>query len=95
MIILAALLLLKLIRCKELEVQENTCLFVSCNRSEHTTEYCNGYRAGAVESDINDDPDENITPSKVTCQDGTPGSEYCQGYQQGYADEDHAMFSPH
>jgi hypothetical protein len=69
--------------------------FVSCNRSQHSNEYCNGYRAGAVESDINDDPDENITPSKVTCQDGTPGSEYCQGYQQGYADEDHAMFSPH
>ena len=69
--------------------------FVSCNRSEHTMEYCNGYRAGAVESDINDDPDENITASKVTCQGGTSGSEYCKGYQQGYADEDHAMFSPH
>ena len=26
--------------------------FVSCNRSEHTNEYCNGYRAGAVDSDI-------------------------------------------
>jgi hypothetical protein len=69
--------------------------FVSCNKSQHNTEYCNGYRAGAVESDINDDPDENITPSKVTCQGGAPRSEYCQGYQQGYADEDHAMFSPH
>ena len=69
--------------------------FVSCNRSEHIIEYCNGYRAGAVDSDINDDPEENITPSKVTCQGGTPRSEYCQGYQQGYADEDHAMFSPH
>ena len=69
--------------------------FVSCNRSEHTNEYCNGYRAGAVDSDINDDPDENITASKVTCQGGTSGSEYCKGYQQGYADEDHAMFSPH
>jgi hypothetical protein len=69
--------------------------FVSCNKSEHTTEYCNGYRAGAVQSDVNDNPDENITPSKVTCEGGTPGSEYCRGYQQGYADEDHAMFSPH
>jgi hypothetical protein len=69
--------------------------FVSCNESQHSIEYCNGYRAGAVESDINDDPDENITPSKVTCQSGTPRSEYCRGYQQGYADEDHAMFSPH
>jgi hypothetical protein len=69
--------------------------FVFCNKSQHTTEYCNGYRAGAVESDVNDDPDENITPSKVRCQGGTPGSEYCHGYQQGYADEDHAMFSPH
>jgi hypothetical protein len=69
--------------------------FVSCNRSQHIIEYCNGYRAGAVDSDINDDPDENITASKVTCQGGTPRSEYCQGYQQGYADEDHAMFSPH
>jgi hypothetical protein len=68
---------------------------VSCNKSQHTTEYCNGYRAAAVESDVNDDPDENITPSKVTCQGGAPGSEYCRGYQQGYADEDHAMFSPH
>jgi hypothetical protein len=48
-----------------------------------------------VDSDINDDPDENITASKVTCQGGTSGSEYCKGYQQGYADEDHAMFSPH
>ena len=70
--------------------------FVSCNKSEHTTEYCNGYRAGAVQSDVNDDPDENITPSKVPCEGGRPGSEYCAGYQQGYADEDHAMFSaPH
>ena len=69
--------------------------FVSCSRSEHSIEYCNGYRAGAVDSDVNDDPDENITPSKVTCQGGTSGSEYCHGYQQGYADEDHAMFSPH
>ena len=69
--------------------------FVSCNKSQHSLEYCNGYRAGAVESDINDDPDENITPSKVTCQSGTPRSEYCRGYQQGYAVEDHAMFSPH
>ena len=68
--------------------------FVSCNESQHSIEYCNGYRAGAVESDVNDDPDENITPSKVTCQGGTSGSEYCRGYQQGYADEDHAMFSP-
>jgi hypothetical protein len=42
--------------------------FVSCNRSQHIIEYCNGYRAGAVDSDINDDPDENITASKVTCQ---------------------------
>jgi len=25
----------------------------------------------------------------------TYSSEYCHGYQQGYADEDHAMFSPH
>jgi hypothetical protein len=69
--------------------------FVSCNRLEHTAEYCNGYRAGAVQSDVNDDPDENITPSKVTCEGGVPSSEYCQGYQQGYSDEDHAMFSPH
>jgi hypothetical protein len=69
--------------------------FVSCNRSQHSNEYCNGYRAGAVESDVNDDPDENITPSRVTCEGGTSGSEYCAGYQQGYADEDHAMFSPH
>jgi hypothetical protein len=67
--------------------------FVSCNKSQHSIEYCNGYRAGAVDSDVNDDPDENISPSKVTCQDGTPSSEYCHGYQQGYADEDHAMFS--
>ena len=66
---------------------------VSCSRSQHTTEYCNGYRAGAVQSDIDDDPDENITPSRVICQGGSPGSEYCRGYQQGYADEDHAMFS--
>jgi Family of unknown function (DUF5906) len=69
--------------------------FVSCNKSEHTTEYCNAYRAGAVESDVNDNPDENITPSKVPCEGGSPGSEYCAGYQQGYADEDQAMFSPH
>ena len=69
--------------------------FVSCNISQHSTEYCNGYRAGAVESNVNDDPDENITPSKVTCQGGTPSSEYCLGYRQGYADEDHAMFFPH
>jgi hypothetical protein len=69
--------------------------FVSCNKSEHTTEYCNGYRAGAVQSDVNDNPDENITPSKVTCEGGVPSSEYCKGYQQGYADEDHAMFSAH
>jgi hypothetical protein len=69
--------------------------FVSCNKSQHSIEYCNGYRAGAVDSDVNEDPDENITPSKVTCQGGTPSSEYCHGYQQGYADEDHAMFSPH
>lgn len=66
---------------------------VSCNKSEHTIEYCNGYRAAAVQADVDDDPDENITPSKVTCQGGSPGSEYCRGYQQGYADEDHAMFS--
>jgi hypothetical protein len=69
--------------------------FVSCNKAEHTKEYCNGYRAGAVQSDVDDDPDENITPSKVTCKGGSTGSEYCAGYQQGYADEDHAMFSPH
>jgi hypothetical protein len=68
--------------------------FVSCNKSEHTTEYCNGYRAGAVQSDVNDDPDENITPSKVPCEDGSLDSEHCAGYQQGYADEGHAMFSP-
>ena len=68
--------------------------FVSCDKSQHNIEYCNGYRAGAVDSDVNDDPDENISPSKVTCQGGTSGSEYCHGYQQGYADEDHAMFSP-
>jgi hypothetical protein len=69
--------------------------FVSCNRSQHSIEYCNGYRAGAVDSDINDDPDENTTPSKVKCQIGiSAGSEYCHGYQQGYADEDHAMLSP-
>jgi hypothetical protein len=68
--------------------------FVSCNKSQQNIEYCNGYRAGAVDSDVNDDPDENISPSKVTCQGGTSGSEYCHGYQQGYADEDHAMFSP-
>jgi hypothetical protein len=69
--------------------------FVLCNKSEHTTEYCNGYRAGAVQSYLNDNPDENITPSKVTCEVGSPGSEYCQGYQQGYADEDHVMFTSH
>jgi hypothetical protein len=69
--------------------------FVSCNNSQDTTEYCNGYRAGAVDSDINDDPDENIPAFKVRCQGDSPGSEYCQGYQKGYADEDHAMFSPH
>ena len=68
--------------------------FVSCNKSQHSIEYCNGYRAGAVDSDINDDPDENTTPSKVKCQIGISGSEYCHGYQQGYADEDRAMFSP-
>jgi hypothetical protein len=72
---------------------------VSCNKAAHTTEYCNGYRAGAVESDVDDDPHEDITPSQVTCdghsEGGTPGSEYCAGYQQGYADEDHAMLSPH
>ena len=56
--------------------------FVSCNKSQHNIEYCNGYRAGAVDSDVNDDPDENIIPSKVTCQGGTSGSEYCHGYQQ-------------
>jgi hypothetical protein len=67
---------------------------VSCNKSQHTLEYCNGYRAGAVQADVDDDPDENIIPSKVTCQGGSPGSEYCRGYQQGYAGEDHAMFSP-
>lgn len=69
--------------------------FATCNRSEHTTEYCNGYRAGAVDSDVHDDPDENITPSQVACKGDSPGSEYCAGYQQGYADEDHEMFSPH
>jgi hypothetical protein len=73
--------------------------FVSCNRAKHTTEYCNGYRAGAVQSNVDDDPQEDITSSNVPCngptEGGTPGSEYCSGYQQGYADEDHAMFSPH
>jgi hypothetical protein len=68
---------------------------VSCNKSEHTVEYCNGYRAGAVQADVDDDPNENITPSQVTCEGGSPSSEYCRGYQQGYADEDLAMFSPH
>jgi hypothetical protein len=72
---------------------------VLCNRAKHTTEYCNGYRAGAVQSDVDDDPEEDTTPSQVTCngptEGGTPGSEYCAGYQQGYADEDHAAFSPH
>jgi hypothetical protein len=67
---------------------------ISCNKSEHTVEYCNGYRAAAVQADVDDDPDENITASKVTCRGDSPGSEYCRGYQQGYADEDHAMFSP-
>jgi hypothetical protein len=68
--------------------------FVSCNKSQHSIEYCNGYRAGAVQSDVDDDPDENITPSQVTCDGGSSGSEYCAGYQQGYSDEDHKMFSP-
>jgi hypothetical protein len=45
--------------------------FVPCNKSQHSIEYCNGYRAGAVDSDVNDDPDGNISPSKVTCQGGT------------------------
>jgi hypothetical protein len=63
---------------------------VSCNKTEHTVEYCNGYHAGAVQSDVDDDPDDNTMPSKVICQGGSPGSEYCHGYQQGYADEDHA-----
>lgn len=63
---------------------------VSCNKTEHTVEYCNGYRAGAVQSDVDDDPDDNTMPSKVICQGGSPGSEYCRGYQLGYADEDHA-----
>jgi hypothetical protein len=63
---------------------------VSCNKTEHTVEYCSGYHAGAVQSDVDDDPDDNTMPSKVICQDGSPGSEYCSGYQQGYADEDHA-----
>jgi len=45
-------------------------------------------------TDVDDDPDENIIPSKVRCQEGSPVSEYCRGYQQGYADEDHAIFSP-
>jgi hypothetical protein len=58
-------------------------------------EYCNGYRAGAVQADVDDDPNENITPSQVTCEGGSPSSEYCRGYQQWYADEDLAMFSPH
>ena len=66
----------------------------SCDKLQHTIEYCNGYRAGAVQADVDDDPNENITSSKVTCQGGNPGSEYCSGYQHGYADEDHAMFSP-
>lgn len=66
---------------------------LSCNKSEHTIEFCNGYRAAAVQADVDDDPDKNITPSKVKCQGGSPGSEYCRGYQQGYADEDHAMLS--
>lgn len=72
---------------------------VSCDRAKHSTEYCNGYRAGAVQSDVNDDPHENINPSQVTCngstEGGNPGSEYCRGYQQGYANEDLAMLSPH
>jgi hypothetical protein len=63
---------------------------VSCNKTEHTVEYCNGYHAGAVQSDVDDDPDDNTTPSKVICQGGSPSSEYCRGYQIGYADEDHA-----
>lgn len=63
---------------------------VSCNKTEHTVEYCDGYHAGAVQSDVDDDPDDNTMPSKVICQGGSPGSEYCRGYQQGYADEDHA-----
>ena len=67
---------------------------ISCNKSQHTGEYCNGYRAGAVQADVDDDPDENITASKVLCQGGSLSSQYCRGYQQGYADEDHAMFSP-
>jgi hypothetical protein len=72
---------------------------VSCNKAAHTTEYCNGYRAGAVQADVDDNPHEDITPSQVTCdghsEGGTPGSEYCAGYQQGDADEEHAMYSPH
>ena len=73
-------------------IQEaHLCRVINYKRS---IEYCNGYRAGAVGSDVNDDPDENITASKVTCQGSTPSSQYCHGYQQGYADEDHAMFSP-
>ncbi len=72
---------------------------VSCDRAKHITEYCNGYRAGAVQSDVDDDPHENITPAQVTCngstEGGTPGSEYCSGYQRGYSDENHAMLAPH
>jgi len=38
---------------------------VSCNKTEHTVEYCNGYRAGAVQSDVDDDPDDNTIPLKL------------------------------
>ena len=66
---------------------------LSCNKSEHTIEFCNGYRAAPIRLMYNDNPDKNITPSKVKCQGGSPGSESDSGYQQGYADEDHAMLS--
>jgi hypothetical protein len=66
---------------------------VSCNKASHSNEYCKGYNAGARQSSIDDDPDEDITPSQVRCKGGSPGSEFCAGYRQGYADNDLAMFS--
>jgi hypothetical protein len=55
-------------------------------------DYRAGYEAGVRQSNIDDDPKPDITPSQVTCKGGEPGSDWCRGYQQGYSDNDRAMY---
>jgi hypothetical protein len=59
--------------------------------AKKSPEYKAGYEAGVRQSNIDDDPDSDITPSQITCKGGQPGSDWCRGYQQGYVDNDRAM----